>query len=123
MMMCAWGRHISSSLIWGHTYLYLLVQLVSYSALLLYNNIWLPTTRYVATYYIFDICIRPNVSTLQHRNQTPMTCKFDDGEDDFTADIPTCFRLTVVYKTGSDRHTISPNDIVVSQVQWNYECR
>ena len=43
-----------------------------------------------------------------------MTCKFDDGEDDFIADIQTCFRLTVVYKTGSDRHTISPTDIVQS---------
>ena len=52
-----------------------------------------------------------------------MTCKGDDGEDDFIADIQTCSRLTVVYQTGSDRHTISPNDIIVSQVQWNYECR
>ena len=52
----------------------------------------------------------------------PMICKFDDGEDDFIADIQTCFKVTIVYKTGSGRHTISPNDIVVSQVQWNYEC-
>ena len=93
------------------------------SKLFCFANIWLPTTRYVATYYIFNIRIRPNVSTLQHRSQTPVTCKFDDGEDDFTADIQTCFKVTVVYKTGSDRHAISPTDIVVSQVQWNYECR
>ena len=65
------------------------------------------------------VYIRPNVSTLQHRNQTPMICKFDDGEDD----IQTCFKVTVVYQTGSDRHTTSPTDIVVSQVQWDYECR
>ena len=74
------------------------------------------------THIIFVIRIRANVSTLHYRNQTPITCKFDDGEDDFIADIQTCFRLNVVYKTGSGRHTISPNDIVQSQVQWNYEC-